>query len=71
METKGKYKITKFRQIPPDDRGILEPHIYEGFVKDIPTTLGKKESYKVTWDRFGRCSNWAREDCFIDVENLK
>jgi len=68
MKTKGGFIIENFKTLEtPIERGILEPHIYEGLVKNIPTVKNKKEDFVITWDKFGRCSNFQREDCFIEV----
>jgi len=62
MKTKGGFIIENFRKLEtPIEHGILEPHIYEGLVKNIPTVKNNR------WDKFGRCSNFQREDCFIEV----
>lgn len=72
MKTKGNFKIENFRKLDePVKRGLLEPHIYSGKVIDVPKIYAEGfDTYEITWDKFGRCSNWNREDCFIDVDNL-
>ncbi len=77
MVTIGGYEIESFRKLEiPINNGNLEPHVYSGKVVDVPTLLNKKtgktecQTYEITWDRFGRCSNWNRKDCFIDVDLL-
>lgn len=68
METKSKLPIENFKRLdPPLRRGNLEPHIYQGLVKNV-LTLGQYCDHLVTWDKHGRCSNLNRSDCFIDVE---
>lgn len=78
MKTKGGYEVQDFKKLEtPINNGILEPHLYEGIVKDVPKMIsqgesnwkvigGEAEDMKITWDQFGRCSNWNREDCFIE-----
>lgn len=72
MFTKGNYKIENFKKLDePIKRGILEPHIYSGKVIDVPHVWKEGVgSYEITWDKFGRCNNWNREDCFIDVSKI-
>lgn len=66
-KTRGGYKVDDFRELEsPISHGILEPHIYEGILRNVPNISGKTKDITLTWDRFGRCSNWNREDCFID-----
>lgn len=61
--TKGGFEILKFKKLEqPIERGILEPMIYEGKVKT--PDLGEIE---ILWDKFGRCSNFDRFDCFVDT----
>ncbi len=70
MKTKGGYEIENFRKLEePIENGILESQIYSGLVKQVPWRTGgfRPENQEITWDRFGRCRNWGREDCFIDV----
>lgn len=73
MFTKGNYKIENFKKLDvPIKRGILEPHIYSGKVLDLPNGYNKGTyTCEITWDKFGRCSNWLRQDCFIDVSKIK
>lgn len=72
-KTIGGFEIKDFKVLEkPIDRHILEPHIYEGTIvlprkKDHNETI---EDVYCTWDRFGKCSNWKRSDCFIDVSDL-
>ena len=62
-ETKGGFKITNFKELEqPIERGMLEPMIYIGNVKT--TDL---DTVEIMWDKLGRCSNWDRPDCFIDI----
>lgn len=68
MKTKGGFIIENFKTLEtPIEHGILEPHIYGGLVKNVPTTDDKFEDFVITWDKFGKCSNWKRSDCFIEV----
>ena len=68
MKTKGGFIIENFKKLEiPIEHGILEPHIYEGLVKNIPTYDNKKEDFIITWDKFGKCLNLLREDCFIEI----
>lgn len=61
--TKGGFEILKFEKLEqPIERGLLEPMIYQGEVKT--TDLGTIE---ILWDKFGRCSNFNRVDCFVDA----
>lgn len=72
MKTNGGFKIKNFKELKkPIKHGALEPHIYEGLVKNVPTIGDKKEDYLITWDKFGRCANWNRSDCFINVKEIK
>lgn len=71
-KTIGGFKIKDFKVLEkPIDRHILEPHIYEGTIlnshKDVN---GNYVDQYCTWDRFGKCKNWKRSDCFIDVSGL-
>lgn len=72
-KTIGGFEIKDFKVLEkPIDRQILEPHIYEGTIV-LPIKIGNNETIKdvyCTWDRFGKCSNWERGDCFIDVSGL-
>lgn len=68
MKTIGGYEVVNFKKLEkPIEHGMLEPHIYSGVIKDVPTVKGKKQDFETTWDKFGRCSNWQREDCFIVI----
>lgn len=71
-KTIGGFEIKDFKVLEkPIDRHILEPHIYEGTIV-LPRKTGHNETIEdvyCTWDRFGKCSNWERGDCFIDVRN--
>lgn len=72
MKTKGGYEVINFKQLDePIKKGILEPHIYEGIIKDCPFGDNIKQDVYLTWDKFGRCNNWSREDCFIGLVELK
>jgi hypothetical protein len=78
MKTKGGFKVEKFKKLQqPILQGNLEPMIYEGFVKGItflfPVESGEKDTFDQTvkWDRYGRCNNWARKDCFIKIPTRK
>lgn len=73
--TIGGFEIKNLKLLKTSiERGVLEPPIYEGTIKnlninpaqDIPDV---RDVY-CTWDKYGKCSNWSREDCFIDVFNL-
>lgn len=70
--TKGGFEVIDFKKLEtPIYNHILEPHIYEGYIVDFQydaNTINKE--YYCTWDKFGRCYNQSRIDCFIDVENL-
>ena len=64
--TNGGFRIVTFeRKANPVSRGVLEPLIYEGFVE-----LSDNHPMLIEWDRFGRCSNLQREDCFVDLKKL-
>lgn len=68
MKTKGGFIIENFKKLdPPIIHGILEPHIFEGLVKNVPTVNNDQEDFTITWDKFGMCSNLQRPDCFIEV----
>lgn len=74
MKTKGGFKVIRFKKIKYPDRDTnLEPLIFEGLVQDIPFLFpvehGEKETFDsiVKWDKFGRCRNIARQDCFIEI----
>lgn len=71
-KTIGGFEIKDFKVLEkPIDRHILEPHIYEGTIlKSHKDTEGNYVDTYCTWDRFGKCSNWKRSDCFIDVSGL-
>ncbi len=75
MKTKGNYKIENFIILDtPIFNGNLEPHIYKGSIIGLPKTKlsANKEfiTVETTWDKFGRCPNWSREDCFIDIKYI-
>ena len=76
MVTKAGYIIENFEILEkPIDRNNLEPHIYWGLVKQVPLPAEnekekKFEDIEITWDKFGRCSNLKRTDCFIDVDKI-
>ena len=71
-KTIGGLEIKDFKILDkPIDRHILEPHIYEGTIlKSHKDTDGNYVDQYCTWDKFGKCSNWKRSDCFIDVSGL-
>ena len=71
-KTIGGLEIKDFKILDkPIDRHILEPHIYEGTIlKSHKDADGNYVDQYCTWDRFGKCSNWQRSDCFIDVSSL-
>lgn len=73
--TIGGFEIEDLKLLEtPVERGVLEPHIYEGTIKSINVNpaQGVPDILDVycTWDKYGKCSNWSREDCFINVFNL-
>ncbi len=72
MKTKGGFEIENFRKLEePITHGILEPHIYSGFVKKVANKFDEGSgNYEITWDKFGRCANLNREDIFIDILEL-
>lgn len=71
MKTLGGYIIESFVKLEkPILNGILEPHIYQGIIKNVPMS-DNDEDFLVTWDKFGRCNNNARKDCYIDVKTIK
>ena len=74
MKTRGNYEIENFKVLrkPVRNGNLEEPHIYSGKVLKVPDMIGNGEcsTFNITWDKFGRCSNWSREDCFIDVNNI-
>lgn len=71
MKTKSGHEIQNFKKLEiPIDRHILEPHIYEGTIINLDSGFGEKDTY-CTWDKFGRCSNFRRSDCFIDVSEAE
>ncbi len=73
ITTKSGLIIENFKKLDtPIDRGFLEPHIYEGTIKgyrDESNSAGT--DLYLTWDQFGRCANWKREDLFIKDLNLQ
>lgn len=72
MKTKGGFTIENFKILEaPIEHGILEPHIYTGLAKNVPRTGDDSRDYLLTWDKFGRCSNFQREDCFIEVSEIE
>ncbi len=76
MKTLGGYKITEFKKLSKTDSEyenilinnytFLKPQIYSGVVDDP-----KCGTNLVLWNEDGKCSNYSREDCFIDVSKLK
>lgn len=75
MKTQGGHEITNFKKLDePIERGVLEPHIYSGNIKlteSIMVSNFKEEDIEITWDRFGKCSNFNRPDCFISEKDLE
>lgn len=75
MKTLGGYVIEDFQKLEePIERNILEPHIYKGFVRNVPIYSEGETKFiddTVTWDKFGRCSNIERTDCFILVNEIE
>ena len=71
-KTIGGLEIKDFKVLEKQiDRHILEPHIYEGTIlKSHKDWHGNYVDQYCTWDRFGKCANWKRSDCFIDVSGL-
>lgn len=72
-KTVGGYNVEDFKILDqPVKRGILPEHIYSGTIKDVPSPHGvPTKDYYCEWDAIGRCSNYERKDCFIDVSTLK
>lgn len=76
METIKGYTIENFKKLDePIHKGILEHHIYGGNIKNVPVLrygklINEYLDFYCTWDKFGRCSNWRREDCFINIESI-
>ena len=74
MKTKSGLEIQNFKKLrTPIAHGILETHIYEGTIVGVPLKTsqdGATIDFYCTWDKFGRCSNFEREDCFIDVAQI-
>jgi hypothetical protein len=72
MKTKGGFEIENFKILKnPIENHILESHIYGGDIIDFEyssNTIIKR--YYCTWDKFGRCTNWNRSDCFIDIKDI-
>jgi len=67
MKTKAGFEIKDFKKLEqPIDRHMLEPHIYEGTIVGLEYGTRKADTH-CTWDKFGKCSNFQREDCFIDI----
>ncbi len=67
MKTKGGFEVKNFKKLDvPIERGMLNPHIYEGLVMDV-TMNDKKENIIITWDKLGKCANFQRSDCFIEI----
>lgn len=61
--TVGGHAIADFRVLPePIDKGILDPHIYEGKLIDDNHIL-----QTVTWDAKGRCNNWQVPQYFLSI----
>lgn len=75
MKTKSGLQVKDFKKLKtPIENGILEPHIYEGTILNVPTKTTHNETFRdfyCTWDKFGRCSNFNRQDCFIDVSKAE
>lgn len=71
MTTKGGYEVIKFKQLeePIVSSHYLEPHVYEGIVKNCPFGDNIKQDIYLTWDKLGRCNNWSRTDCFIEIKS--
>lgn len=72
MKTLGGYNIINFKKLDtPIENGILEAHIYSGTVLGVPSHIdGHSTNFDITWDKFGRCQNWQRKDCFIDMNYI-
>lgn len=69
MKTLGGYTIEKFKRLKkPIERqkGILLPLIYQGMIFD---PLLKKD-VEIQWNALGKCSNYQRQDCFIDLNKI-
>ena len=84
MKTLGGYNVKDFKLLDKIiDRNILEPLIYEGIVENCPFPLDKTymqikvsnheyyEDVIVWWDKNGKCSNYNRYDCFINIDDIK
>ena len=66
MQTKGGYKILNFRKL--NNPIILwdgREYLYQGTVKGA-----LKSDVTIKWDVLGQCTNLARTDCFIDVNDI-
>lgn len=71
MKTLGGYDVINFKKLKtPIDRNVLEPHIYEGIIVNLKRYDGENKDQYLTWDKFGRCSNFERRDCFIDINKI-
>ena len=75
MKTKGGYEIINFEILKtPIEHRILESHLYKGTVVDFPSDQNdpnsKKKTSEITWDKFGRCSNFNRPDCFFHPSTI-
>ncbi len=69
MKTLGGYEITNFKKLkkPKEvQKGILLPILYSGRIYD---PISKVE-LDIHWNTAGKCSNYARKDCFIDLNDL-
>lgn len=65
--TLGGFIVEEFKKLDkPLKRGILKPHIYEGYILNC----NDKERQYCTWDDLGRCGNFSREDCFINIASM-
>lgn len=69
-QTTGGYPITDFKKLDPpvkwgSTKGnyALPDFVYEGQV-DIP----KYGKLTIQWTGEGKCSNYSRKDCFINLE---
>lgn len=71
MKTKGGFIITNFIVLKEPLRiSILEPFIYKGTITGNIYNRDECIDVHVLWNKYGKCSNYNREDCFIDDESL-
>lgn len=70
--TVGGYEIESFQVLrEPVFKDSVEPHVYFGLIIGMPVHEGGEVINMIcTWDQFGKCKNFDRIDCFIDVKDM-